>query len=110
MAGAQGVEWHFVSTVGGIAPGEPKQVVIDDLELAVHNVGGAFFAIDDICTHDGGPLGDGDLSGLELACPRHGAKFDVRTGVPCTMPATEPTESHHVKIEGDDVLVSLNNE
>ena len=72
-------------------------------------VDGEFHCIDDVCTHDGGPLGDGELCGFALACPRHGAKFDVRTGAPLTMPASEPTVSHEVKIEGDDILVSLTN-
>ena len=90
-------------------PGKITLEVNDRLVVVAH-VDGEYYCIDDVCTHDGGPLGDGELCGFELACPRHGAKFDVRTGVPITMPATERTESHQVKIEGEDVLVSLNNE
>ena len=90
-------------------PGKITLEVNDRLVVVAH-VDGQYYRIDDVCTHDGGPLGDGELCGFELACPRHGAMFDVRTGVPTTMPATERTESHQVKIEGEDVLVSLNNE
>ena len=89
-------------------PGKLTLEVNDRLVVIVHS-DGEFHCIDDVCTHDGGPLGDGELCGFALACPRHGAKFDVRTGAPLTMPATEPTVSHEVKIEGDDILVSLTN-
>ncbi len=60
------------------------------------------------CTHDGGPLGEGRLDDHAIACPRHGAKFDVRTGQPLTMPATEPTLAHEVKVDGNDVYVRIN--
>jgi len=90
-------------------PGKLTLEVEERLVVIVH-IEGTFHCIDDVCTHDGGPLGDGELCGFELACPRHGAKFDVRTGEPLTMPATEPTVLHQVKVEGDDILVSLNNE
>ena len=70
---------------------------------------GRFYALDDVCTHDGGPLSDGPLdpnSGT-IACPRHGAKFDIKTGAALTMPATKPTKAHEVKIEGDQVVVRI---
>ena len=66
-----------------------------------------FFCVDDVCTHDGGTLGEGELQQNCLVCPRHGAKFDVRTGAAMSMPATEPTVAHEVKIEGDSILVRL---
>ena len=69
--------------------------------------GGDFYCIDDVCTHDGGPLGEGELEGFELACPRHGAKFDIRSSEALTMPATEPTTVHKVKMEGDDIFVKI---
>ena len=71
------------------------------------HVGGKFYAIDDVCTHDGGPLGEGPLDGYQIACPRHGAKFDIRDGRALTMPATQPTTAYEVKVEGDDVLIRL---
>ena len=107
MAGAQGVEWHFVSPVGGIAPGEPKQVVIDDLELAVHNVGGAFFAIDDICTHAFARLSFGSIDGAVITCPLHQAKFDIRTGKVLEEPAEEDLDSYPIKIEGEKLYVGV---
>ncbi len=67
------------------------------------------YCIEDLCTHDGGTLGDGELDGFCLVCPRHGAKFDVRNGHVVCMPATEDTPSHEVRIDGDRVLVRLRN-
>jgi 3-phenylpropionate/trans-cinnamate dioxygenase ferredoxin subunit len=87
-------------------PGKLTVEVGDRLVVLVH-VNGQFFCIDDVCTHDGGPLGEGRLCGFELACPRHGAKFDVRNGHALTMPATENTGSHEVRVTGNDVLVKI---
>lgn len=65
------------------------------------------YCIEDLCTHDGGTLGDGELDGFCLICPRHGAKFDVRNGHVLCMPATEDTPSHEVRIDDGKVLVRL---
>ena len=64
-----------------------------------------FYAVEDVCTHDGGPLGEGKLDGCELICPRHGARFDVRTGAATRMPAIEPAPTYAVRVEDGDVLV-----
>ena len=87
-------------------PGRKVVEVGDALVVVVHTAGN-FYAIDDVCTHDGGPLGEGELDGFAITCPRHGAKFDVRDGRVLCMPATQPTGVHDVKIEGDNVLVRL---
>lgn len=90
-------------------PDPGKMVVeVEDRLVALFHVSGTFWAIDDVCTHDGGPLADGTLTDHIIACPRHGAKFDIRTGKVLTMPATRDTVAHEVKVEGDDVLVRLN--
>lgn len=81
---------------------------VDDTVVVLFHVGDRFYCIDDVCTHDGGPLGEGRLCGYAIACPRHGAQFDIRTGQPLTMPAIVPTLVHDVKVEGDDVYVRLN--
>ena len=85
-------------------PGKLLVEVDDRLVVLVH-VGGRFYAIDDVCTHDGGPLGEGQLDGYTIACPRHGAKFDVRDGRALTMPATKATGAYEVKVEGDEVFI-----
>jgi 3-phenylpropionate/trans-cinnamate dioxygenase ferredoxin subunit len=88
-------------------PGKQTLEVDDNLVVLLH-IDGQFYCIDDVCTHDGGPLGEGELCDHAIACPRHGAKFDVRTGKAVTMPATEATLVHEVKIEGNAVYVRIN--
>src|SRR3954468_6604636 len=89
-------------------PGKLLVEIGERLVVLIH-AAGHWYALDDVCTHDGGPLSDGpiDAEGRTIACPRHGAKFDLATGAPLTMPATKPTVAHEVKIEGDRVLVRL---
>lgn len=82
-------------------------VEVDDRFVVIVNLDGEYFCVDDVCTHDGGPLGDGELEGGCLVCPRHGAKFDVRTGSAVEMPATEATAKHEVRVDGDSILVKL---
>ena len=101
-------EFIKVASLGEIPDPGKLLVEIDERILALFHIGGEVFCIDDVCTHDGGPLSDGELVGYEIACPRHGARFDVRSGCAKTMPATENTVAHQVKLEGQDVWVRLN--
>jgi 3-phenylpropionate/trans-cinnamate dioxygenase ferredoxin subunit len=90
-------------------PDPGKQLLeVEDVLVVLFHIDGQFYCIDDVCTHDGGPLGEGRLTGYEIHCPRHGARFDVRDGKALCMPATEDTVAHDVKVEGDDVYVRLN--
>jgi 3-phenylpropionate/trans-cinnamate dioxygenase ferredoxin subunit len=90
-------------------PGSMLVEAGDRLIVLIH-AAGHWYALDDVCTHDGGPLSDGPLDAEErtIACPRHGAKFDIATGAAVTMPAIKPTVAHEVRIEGDQVLVRVN--
>jgi 3-phenylpropionate/trans-cinnamate dioxygenase ferredoxin subunit len=87
-------------------PGQ-RYCEVDERLVVLFHVGGQFYCLDDVCTHDGGPLGEGRLEGTTIACPRHGAKFDIRTGQVLSMPATEDTVAHEVKVERGDVFVRL---
>lgn len=91
---------------------DPGKTVVEvgDRLVALFHVSGTFWAIDDLCTHDGGPLAEGELVDHTVICPRHGAKFDIRTGRALTMPATRPTVAHEVKVEGEDVYIRVNEE
>lgn len=100
-------EFFTVAKVSELPPGGKKLVEVDDIPVALFNVGGEFYAIEDVCTHDGGPLAEGDLEDDEIECPRHGARFNVRTGAVLCMPAVEAVECYEVKVEGDDILVSV---
>ena len=100
-------EFIRVASKGDVPPGQVRVVTVADRRLALCHVDGEFFAIDDVCTHDAGPLGEGALDGYAIECPRHGARFDVRTGQVLALPAPRPVAAYPVKIEGDDVLVAL---
>jgi len=85
-----------------------KVVTVGGISIALCNVDGKLYAIEDICTHDDGPLGEGTLDGKEVECPRHGARFDVRTGAVTRMPAVAPVRTFPVTVEGDSVFVEAN--
>jgi 3-phenylpropionate/trans-cinnamate dioxygenase ferredoxin component len=90
-------------------PDPGKEVFeVGDRFIVLFHLDGRFYALDDCCTHDGGSLGHGRLEGFAIVCPRHGARFDIRDGRVLAMPAVTDTLSHEVAIEGDDVLVRLN--
>ncbi len=100
-------QYRKVATRSELPPGGKKLVDLDGRAIAVFNVGGGFFAIDDVCTHDGGPLAEGELIGAEIRCPRHGARFDVTTGKALSFPAIEPVDTLAVEVRGDDIYVVL---
>ena len=100
-------EYVEVAIATELLPGGKKLLDIDGRAVALFNVDGTFYAIDDVCTHDGGPLAEGELEGCEIACPRHGARFDVRTGAVLCMPAFEPVKAHEVRLENGVVCVRL---
>ena len=101
-------EFVKVGVIAELSPGGKKLLDIDGRAVALFNVDGAFYAVDDVCTHDGGPLAEGELRGCEIECPRHGARFDVRTGAALCMPAFEPVTTHDVKVEDSAVFVRVN--
>ncbi|MEM8735987.1 MAG: non-heme iron oxygenase ferredoxin subunit [Planctomycetota bacterium] len=83
---------------------------VEDRFVVIVKLDDGFHCIDDVCTHDGGTLSDGDLDGDCIACSRHGAKFDLRTGEALTLPATEPTVAHETRLEDGKIYVRLNDE
>lgn len=96
-----------VAQTSDLSPGIGKVVQADGRSIALFNVEGTFYAIDNTCTHRGGPLGDGDLSGDTVECPWHGAHFNVKTGAVIGPPARIGVRSYPVKLEGNDVLVEV---
>jgi 3-phenylpropionate/trans-cinnamate dioxygenase ferredoxin component len=107
MSGTTAGAYVTVAKVGEIPPGGVKVLRIGDQEIAVFNLSGAYHAMDDICTHDGGPLAEGAIEGHGIECPRHGARFDIRTGAVLGMPATLPVTTYPVRVEGDQIQVAL---
>lgn len=98
-----------VGPLAELPPGTVKIVREGDLGVGVFNAGGELYAIEDRCSHDDGPLCEGDFepgTGV-VTCPRHGARFDIRTGRPLSLPAVLPVDTFPVRIEGDRVFVEL---
>jgi 3-phenylpropionate/trans-cinnamate dioxygenase ferredoxin subunit len=99
--------WVEVAAADEIAEGEVKTFEVEGTRIAIARANGELYAVENVCSHDDGPLGDGTVEGHCIVCPRHGAKFDVRTGAALTMPAVSPIESFRVKEEGGTVTLAL---
>jgi len=97
-----------VASTSDLAPGDKMLVEYQGTPVGLFNIEGEFFAISDVCTHDNGPLVEGELHGDVIVCPRHGARFDVKTGSVRTLPAYAPVPTYQVRVEGDDVLIAPN--
>lgn len=100
-------EFVTVGKASGIPAGEARVVTAKGKRLAVCNVEGTIYVIDDVCTHDNGPLGEGRLHGHAIECPRHGARFDVRTGAVLRMPAAFPVKTYNSRVNGDELQVEI---
>ena len=96
-------DWIRVCFTAELLPGEFQLAYDGDTAIAVFNIDGALYAIEDVCTHDGGELAGGPIEGYEIECVRHGAKFDLRTGEAMSPPAYTPTTSFPVKVENGEV-------
>lgn len=96
-----------VGRVGEVPDGRPEVFDVEDRKIAIYRLDDGYYAIDDICTHDGGPLAEGEVEGDEVICPRHGARFSIKTGAALTFPAVSPVDRYPVRVEGDDLLVGL---
>jgi 3-phenylpropionate/trans-cinnamate dioxygenase ferredoxin subunit len=90
--------WHPVAPAASIADGDYAQIELDAQLIAVFNIHGTFYAIDDLCTHDGGELAGGAIEGDVVICPRHGARFCLRTGAALTPPAYEPVRTYETRV------------
>jgi Ferredoxin subunits of nitrite reductase and ring-hydroxylating dioxygenases len=100
--------WVNVARMDELKPGTWRVVDIDDVMIAVFNIDGKYYAIEDVCTHDGGILTGGEVEDSEIICPRHGARFCIKTGEALTPPAYEPVSTFPVRVEGDMVQVRNN--
>ena len=96
-----------VGKASEVPDGTSKVYEVGDRAIAVCNVDGALYAIDDVCTHDEASLEQGFLEGCEIECPRHGARFDVRTGRATALPAVVPVDTFQVRVEDDDIELDV---
>ena len=90
-----------------VPPGQAAAFTIEGQKIALFNVEGTYYAIGDTCTHRGGPLSEGDVLGVKVTCPWHGAEFDLRTGAVLGPPAQKSVPSYKVVVEGDDIKVEV---
>lgn len=101
------IEFYPVGEKSELPNGDRLFVEIGDVELVLFNVADKIFAIGDICSHDEGPLGEGDIEGMEVVCPRHGAHFDIRTGEATELPAVEDIPAYPVRINDGQIEVGV---
>ncbi len=100
--------FQFAASDDELAEGDKLLVEVAGEMVILFREGGKLFCLDDVCSHDGGTLSDGEYHCFEIKCPRHGARFDVRTGRPLCMPATQPTGTHDVRVVDGNIEVCLN--
>lgn len=101
------IEFAEIAPASELPNGERLFLEIEGRAIVIFNIAGELFAIGDICTHDDGPLGDGDLEGYNIVCPRHGAEFDVRTGRVVQMPAVVDIPAYPVKVVDGMIQVGI---
>ncbi|MFQ5786987.1 MAG: Rieske (2Fe-2S) protein [Thermodesulfobacteriota bacterium] len=96
-----------VAKTNELEPGQGKLVEVEGKEIALFNCDGSYYAIDNECTHVGGPLCEGDLEGEKVTCPWHGAEFNIKTGEVLALPAEESVKSYRVKVDGDSIKIEV---
>lgn len=100
---------HTVCTIEELPAGARKIIEVEDLKIGVFNCDGELFAIEDRCSHDDGPLAEGELdcAACTVECPRHGSIFDLRSGRPRTLPAFAPVEVFEVRVEDGEIRIEV---
>ena len=96
-----------VAEANEVPPGTAKAVEADGRRIALFNHGGSDYAIDNVCTHRGGSLSEGEVNGTVVTCPLHGATYDITTGNVLGPPAPEGVVSYKVQVDGNDIKVEL---
>jgi 3-phenylpropionate/trans-cinnamate dioxygenase ferredoxin subunit len=96
-----------VASTADVPPGSVRVFQVNGRSIALANLDGAFYAVDNLCTHDNGPLGEGTLWNGTIECPRHGARFDIKTGAVKALPAVRPVRAYPVRLDGDEVSVDV---
>jgi nitrite reductase/ring-hydroxylating ferredoxin subunit len=99
--------WTKVAGVQDIPPGKAKQATVNGKAVAIFNVGGTYYAIEDDCPHAGAPLWEGDVQGTEVTCPWHGARFNLTTGAHLCPPARSGVKAYKVQVVGGEVQVEV---
>ncbi len=101
------IEFVEIAPADDLPNGERLFVDIEGKPLVIFNIAGQFFSIGDVCSHDDGPVGEGDLEGYKISCPRHGAEFDVRTGAVLAMPAVVDIPAYPVRVVDGMIQIGI---
>jgi len=101
------LEFIPVGSAEELKEGERLFLEIDEKPIVIMNINGHFYAIADVCSHDDGPVGEGTLEGFEIICPRHGARFDVRTGKVLALPAFVDIPAYPVRLAGNQIEIGI---
>lgn len=101
------LEYVQIANLTDLPSGERLFVEIDNLAIVVFNIAGKIFAIGDVCSHDDGPLGDGEIDSEEIVCPRHGARFDIVTGKALSLPAIIDIPAYPVRIVEGQIEIGI---
>lgn len=101
------VEFVEIAPTGDVPAGERIFIEAAGRSIVIFNLAGKFYAIGDICSHDNGPVGDGEIEETEIICPRHGARFDIRTGKATSLPAVVDIPSYPVRVVGDMLEIGI---
>ena len=104
---SEALEFIDVASTSELSNGERIVLSVDGETIAVFNIAGTYYAISDVCSHDDGPVAEGELSEFELECPRHGARFDLQTGKALTLPAVVDIPAYPVRVVGDQIQIGL---
>ena len=104
---AESYAFYAIGPEADLPAGERMFLEIGETPVVVFNIAGKLFAIGDVCTHDEGPLGDGELDGHQIICPRHGARFDVDTGKALTLPAVADTPSYPLRVVDGQIEIGI---
>jgi 3-phenylpropionate/trans-cinnamate dioxygenase ferredoxin component len=101
------IEYTEVAREDELPVNERLFLELNDQPIVILNLAGTLYAVGDVCTHDNGPLGDGEIDGFELICPRHGARFDIRSGKATRSPAFQDIPAYSVKIENGKIFLGI---
>lgn len=102
--------FYAVAKTSDLPEGERLFLEIGDEQIVILNVAGKLYALGDVCSHDGGPLGEGELDGCAIVCPRHGARFDIRTGAVLALPAVQDIPVYPLRVIEDNIEIGIPND
>jgi 3-phenylpropionate/trans-cinnamate dioxygenase ferredoxin subunit len=103
----QKIDYIAVGSVSELKDGQRLFIEIDDTPIVIINIEGNYYAIADVCSHDDGPVGEGNIEGFEIICPRHGARFDIQSGKVLSLPAFVDIPAYPIRLVGEEIEIGI---